>query len=326
MRTPARHAAFTLVELLVVIAIIGILIALLLPAIQAARESARRTQCRDNVRNQGLGVVHHVSNLKYFPSGGWGYQWLGDADRGYGRRQPGGWQYSILPFMEEKTLYNLGKGLSQTAKNTAHGVRVSTPVTMYYCPTRRRPESFASNFKPHNGAGISMVARSDYAANGGSNSYGGSNAGPSSGALTQSDDVINSQCNQIAIKQTSPIFARSQLKPSSVLDGLSKTYVLGERHIRVDYYATSSPSDDDQAWGIGYDQDVMRVTAQPPRQDLDATTNIVFGSSHSGAFTMAMGDGSIQAIPYDIDANIHKSLGHRSDGQPNDFGSLGLGK
>jgi prepilin-type N-terminal cleavage/methylation domain-containing protein len=322
----SRRIAFTLVELLVVIAIIGILVALLLPAIQGARESARRTQCRDNVRNQGLAVVNHISAVKHFPTGGWGYQWLGDADRGYGRRQPGGWQYCILPFIEEKTLYELGKGLPQAAKHAAHGKRVTTPVALYYCPTRRRPESFASNFAPNNGSGISLVARSDYAANGGSNNYAGGNAGPSLGALTQTDDQINSACNQVALKQTSPIFCRSQLKTSGVSDGLSKTYVLGERHIRFDSYATSSPSDDDQAWGIGYDQDVMRVTAQPPRQDLDSSTHIVFGSSHSGAFSMAMGDGSVQAIPYDIDPAIHLSLGHRADGRPNDLGSVGLGK
>jgi prepilin-type N-terminal cleavage/methylation domain-containing protein len=65
----SRRAGFTLIELLVVIAIIAILIALLLPAVQAAREAARRTQCRNNLKQLGIGCHNYHDVFKMFPPG-----------------------------------------------------------------------------------------------------------------------------------------------------------------------------------------------------------------------------------------------------------------
>ncbi len=132
-----KRKAFTLVELLVVIAIIGILIGLLLPAINAAREAGRRMQCGNNLKQLGLGCLHHESAIGWFPTGGWAYTWSGDPDMGFGRAQPGGWTYTVLPWIECKSMFDLGAGQNVAQKRVAFAQRGQTAVPTFYCPTRR---------------------------------------------------------------------------------------------------------------------------------------------------------------------------------------------
>src|ERR687892_251305 len=98
-----RKPAFTLVELLVVIAIIGILIALLLPAIQAAREAARRSQCTNNLKQLGLGVLNFESSSKKLPAPGQ-CDSTGGASTTYMIHSTA---TVILPYIEQTTVYDM---------------------------------------------------------------------------------------------------------------------------------------------------------------------------------------------------------------------------
>ena len=123
-----NSTGFTLVELLVVVTIIGVLIAMLLPAVQAARESGRRVQCGNNVKQLALAALTHESAHGFLPTGGWTKEWLGHPDRGFDKRQPGGWVYNILPFIEQQSLHDLGASGSGMTIQDANAERVATAV------------------------------------------------------------------------------------------------------------------------------------------------------------------------------------------------------
>jgi prepilin-type N-terminal cleavage/methylation domain-containing protein/prepilin-type processing-associated H-X9-DG protein len=128
MTTKRRgRRAFTLIELLVVIAIIAILIALLLPAVQQAREAARRTQCKNNLKQYGLGIANYIDAYQGFPIAGTN-DW----------RQTGSWQVRILPFMDQAPLYNNINQRSSNLEQDTHpdGLPMWAHITPYStCPS-----------------------------------------------------------------------------------------------------------------------------------------------------------------------------------------------
>jgi prepilin-type N-terminal cleavage/methylation domain-containing protein/prepilin-type processing-associated H-X9-DG protein len=330
-----NRRGFTLVELLVVIAIIGILVALLLPAIQAAREAARRSQCTNNLKNLTLGMVNHESNHGRWPSSGWDGSWTGDPDRGAGERQPGGWFYSILPFIEQQAIYDKGQGTTLAARAAELAARDAMTVAIANCPSRRTggpyiPTAFGM-LAPISGDGtgkafgyqVTLSARSDYAVNVGDE-------------FRFDNKCLNLSPNEYGLdvpgfppqisEFTGVSFCGTAVESRNISDGLSNTIALGEKWVPAANYTDGLFEADDWGMYTGFQDDMVRSTyyngsaaTHTPRNDAEILTlssdikRELFGSPHPGGCQVSMCDGSVRLLEYEIDAEAFREMGHRAD-------------
>jgi prepilin-type N-terminal cleavage/methylation domain-containing protein len=292
---PGRRPAFTLIELLVVIAIIAVLIGLLLPAVQKVREAAARTQCQNHLKQMGLAFHNYHDANSAFPSGGWGYQWMGDPDRGAGRDQPGGWVFHILPYLEQDNLWKLGATGNRSAtadldpaKQAKIAAMAALTVKGFYCPTRRSPQALpvSGGWKNAPVALNTLLARTDYCANGGNNVAKSSSAGnflglrhfsngPASYATAEayfasrptgtSSSICTGSGAPCATGYNGIIYQRSQVQITGISDGTSNTYMVGEKPMDPNFYTVGRPNNaavrdwgDDGCAYQGLDDDLVR--------------------------------------------------------------------
>ncbi len=341
------RAGFTLVELLVVIAIIGILVALLLPAIQAAREAARRNQCTNNLKQLSLGALNHESTFKMFPSSGLGYKWVGDPNFGHGRKQPGGWIFNTLPFIEEQQIHDMGMGVGTSSTDPARkkvfAQRAEMTIKTLNCPSRRGGGPYVkwvSKTDPTtqpvgwgNSDDTTQNARSDYAGNigdGDEATFPGGTSPESTDAATWETITVPLAYKNFSVGATGVFTYWSWNRIKSITDGLSKTYCIGEKYMRFDAYENGTDGGDDQSLYCGMDRDNLRWgrskhTSPPypapqgenlPYKDGPDDHDGSFGGPHAGVVLMGMCDGSVHGISFDIDPVMHGRLANRKDGEP----------
>jgi prepilin-type N-terminal cleavage/methylation domain-containing protein len=127
-----NRRAFTLIELLVVIAIIAVLIALLLPAVQQAREAARRAQCKNNLKQLGLGLHNYHDTYNTLPPG---------AIQNFETNQQNEatWVSMILPYIDQQTIYMRANfsscfGCTSAPGNPSYEI-TTIAIPMMLCPS-----------------------------------------------------------------------------------------------------------------------------------------------------------------------------------------------
>src|SRR5436190_7601184 len=97
--TPVKSKLQKLVlKVLAVIGILGLLVALLLPAMRfGTREAARRMQCSNHLKQIGLALQNYHDEYKSLPPA-----YIADTEG----KPMHSWRVLILPFMEQKPLYD----------------------------------------------------------------------------------------------------------------------------------------------------------------------------------------------------------------------------
>ncbi len=124
-------------------------------------------------------------------------------------------------------------------------------------------------------------------------------------------------------------FVRSMIRATDISDGLSNTYLVGEKYINSQEYASGLDPGDNASLCQGDCYDIARYTGityykdgklqtdyAPPLKDMRTyTDNFCFGSAHPLTWQASLCDGSVHIISYDIDPELHCLLGNRCDGQ-----------
>ncbi len=266
--------AMTLLELLVVLGIMVILIGVLVPAVQKVRRAALRTQCQNNLKQIALAFHLHHDSLGAFPHGG--YSGPGCSDASPTNRKEWSWCYQILPYLGENNLY----------RESSYAAIDSTPLSVYYCPARRRPMTYHG------------LAKVDYAGSAGTDPFNGSN-----GILVRG-----------------PV---ARISFASITKGASNTVLLSEKQLNTAMLGISC-DDDASCYRAGWsgDYEVYRVGNVQPAPDIHKpgvkAGSPRFGSAHDSCFNAAFADGSASPIRYNIKLSLWANACVRDGSGDND--------
>jgi len=315
-----RKNGFTLIELLVVIAIIAILIALLLPAVQQAREAARRSDCRNKLKQLGIGLHNYLETHSVFPPStvAKGLCTTGVASN---TTLNGNGLVLLLPFLDQSALYNqLNFSLAFDDYGASSGAPlpggnanfnselVNRKMNIFSCPSDPGPSGipFSTSYSLPNG----------------SNEY-----------RTNYDFIVyrlsynscHGWVNRAATQRT--MFEDgSKCRPRDVTDGLSNTAMMAETR-----QACCGNGANANWGGRGYTQIGLSLGAMTPnRTDRNSSSypggNKDFapwlgdwmstGSYHTGGLHVLVGDGAVRFMSENTDRSIRTNLDLIADGNP----------
>jgi prepilin-type N-terminal cleavage/methylation domain-containing protein len=323
LRARGHLRAFTLVELLVVVAIISILMALLLPAVQGTREGARRTQCANNLKQIGLAQIEYERTRNQYATKTGAYNQVG-----LDKSPP--WIVALLPYMEQTALFELWARVSgyRPGATAPTGTAVlelfRSPIAIFNCPTRRPAQPYPMAQKMSftlAGNLIDKSARSDYAINGGS---AGSPTESFANPTITFPGIWDGKVTKDATGKQ--IITMKTVRRKDVTDGLSKTYLVGEKTIPSQEYETGKFWGDAGSIYTAPIGDAVRFVEKEPTRDVamqrGRNAQVVqdencmschcYGSAHPNTWNAVFCDGSVRMLGYNMSFSTHKAFSTRS--------------
>ena len=179
-----------------------------------------------------------------------------------------------------------------------------------------------------NASHTNLAARTDYGANSGDADW----SEPYSPEPANEEAVLSGshEMPQASVVRTynGVCYEGSMIPIGKIIDGTSKTYMVGEKYLNPDNYATGRDPSDDWSMYSGHQDDNHRVSGKPkpdgtctaagscwlPLRDRPGLTNRTsYGSAHAAVWNVVMCDGSVQSNDYSIDAFIHAGQSARND-------------
>ncbi len=130
------------------------------------------------------------------------------------------------------------------------------------------------------------------------------------------EKVVDDQADMgIPDMQDGISYRMSRVREVFVGDGMSNTYLLGEKYVDAGLYDLGSDDGDSMPMMVGYSSDNVRWGVDAPQQDARRQSHAaVFGSGHRGGWNVAYADGAVRTVSFDIDVDIHRALSTRDGG------------
>ncbi len=337
----SNRRGFTLIELLVVIAIIAVLIALLLPAVQQAREAARRSQCKNNLKQIGLGLHNYHETYNSFPRLAYGQPNAGNPSWGNLQWEGYGPHTMIMPFIDQAPAYNrLNFSISMSQSPNVEISRQK--LTVYTCPsdvawnpgdatwTGGRGNNYLFCTGPNYSYGVPMgVQRGHFnldkdvsfasLLDGSSNVIAASertHGDSTNGSFTINGDAVNAGGGIRPARQNDQFTA-----PATLLTQLAAICPTPAAGVVPNHYSTNG-----ETWMRPSNGWTMFSTLMTPNnKQVDCTDgggltdgpgSFAARSRHTGGVHALMGDGAVKFISENLDGVTWQRLGCADDGNP----------